>query len=230
MHKSIEHRSKKLLSLVSPSRLKSKASRKRIIRDFADRSGLVYFGFVSQLDDEHHLVRGLTLSTKHTDEHYCIGSFQGYDVVFVERSDTVLTSGKSHRWHIIEIDLRSPAEIPHIFIGSSAHGYGFHSLVSTKYPAMRPAMLGALGNRYPQAFLDHFRLLSTPSVAVLAEQIVDPSIAETIGSHFRGLVIEITNQSLYIYSEKTHLSSSLLDAMITNGVWLAKAIDEKSRQ
>ena len=81
-------------------------STKRIVNQFADEFGLVYFGYVSQRSDEHHIVRGMTVSTNHHDDHYCIGTFDTYDVVFVERSDT-LRNGKKHQWHIMEFDLKS---------------------------------------------------------------------------------------------------------------------------
>jgi len=198
-----------------------------MVIEFADRSGMVYFGYVSQRTDEHQIVRGLTVSTDHVDDHYCIGTYDQYDVMFVERSDE-LKSGKRHTWHIMEFDLKSTADIPHFFIGSSKHGQGFHELLGTKYPALHAMTLGATAE-YPASFTSYFSSYVTPAHLVVMERLITPEIAETIADHFKGVVMEVTEQALYLYSEKSHLTADLLDTMLQNGVWLAKQIDQNSR-
>lgn len=226
MHRKLTHHSKRIARRVTTFRKSSKL--RQMVEDFADRSGMVYFGFVSQMSDEHRMVRGLTVSTKHQDHHYCVGTYHDYDVVFVERTDTLLTSGHEHVWHILEFDLHTNRDLPHLFIGSTQHGKGFHSLLSAKYSSMIPLPLGHV-SRYPKNFTDHFSVYSVPAEAMGAERIVDPETAEKIGSHFKGLVAEVIDGSLYIYSEKSHLTPSLLDTMMANGLWLARHIDEKSQ-
>jgi len=199
---------------------------KKVIREFADDAGLVYFGYVSQRSDEHHILRGMTVSTKHHDDHYCIGTYEGYDVVFVERSDQ-LRNGKKHQWHIMEFDLKR-ADMPHTFIGSGKHGLGFHELLATKYPNLQPVALGKTAE-YPPAFHARFATYVTPAHAVTIEQFITPDVAAMLAEHFAGLVVEITEHALYVYSEKAHLTAALLDAMLKNGAWLASRIDENSR-
>lgn len=217
----------RLSSIVPKSLRVGDQSTKRIITDFIDATGLVYFGYVSQRDDDHHIVRGMTVSTKHHDDHYCIGTYEDYDVVFVERSDT-LQNGKRHRWHIMEFDLKTSVDIPHSFIGSGKHGNGFHELLTIKYPNLQPASLGAL-LPYPNDFLAAFNVYTTPAHIVDFEQVIDPDTASFIAKHFAGLVMEITEQALYVYSEKPHLTTELLVTMATNGAWLAARIDKNSR-
>lgn len=214
-------------NIVPRSLLPSSQATKRIVNDFIERSGMVYFGYVSQRNDEHHIVRGMTVSTKHVDDHYCIGTYESYDVVFVERSD-VLKSGKRHTWHIMEFDLQTTADVPHFFIGSSKHGNGFHELLETKYPTLQAMTLGAT-EEYPASFTSYFSSYVTPAHAVTMERLVTPEIAETIADHFKGIVMEVTEQALYLYSEKSSLSADLLDTMLQNGVWLAKQLDKNSR-
>ncbi len=228
------HRAKKAISATSrvltrltPTRMAGMKAKRKLIENFADRVGMVYFGSVSQQSDEHHIVRGLTVSNKHHDAHYCIGTHHHYDAVFVERTDTILTN-HTHTWHIMEIDLKTTRDIPHIFISSPTHGLGFHSLLSAKYPQLLPANLGALGS-YPASFSKHFNIYVTPAHAVQAEQLISPKEAELIGSHCKGLVFEITPDAVYVYSEKASLSQPLLDTMLANGVWLAHTIDQKSQ-
>jgi hypothetical protein len=217
------------LSSFIPKSLRSPAqSTKKVITEFAEDAGMVYFGYVSQRDDEHHIVRGMTVSNKHHDDHYCIGTYEQYDVVFVERTDT-LRNGKKHRWHIMEFDLKSTADIPHAFIGSGRHGHGFHELLDVKYPALQPVAIGAV-NSYPQAFTSKFKIYTTPAHALMFERLITPEVAAMLASHFTGLVMEITEQALYVYSEKSHLTKELLDTMLKNGAWLATQLDQNSRQ
>ncbi len=216
------------LSLLGHELLPSGRSTKRLIADMAEEAGLVYFGYVSQRDDEHHIVRGMTVSTKHRDDHYCIGTYENYDVVFVERSDS-LRNGKKHAWHVVEFDLKTHADIPHLFIGSGRHGHGFHELLDTKYPSLKAIELGSTA-QYSHEFSSRFNIYTTPAHAVTAEQLITPLVASTIASHFEGLAIEVTQEALYIYSEKLHVSKNLLSTMLKNGAWLAEKLDENSRQ
>ena len=216
------------LPLMRGGILTSGRSTKRIVRGVADETGLVYFGYVSQRNDEHHILRGMTVSTKHHDDHYCIGTYDEYDVVIVERSDT-LRNGKKHAWHIIEFDLKTTIDIPHIFIGSGRHGSGFHELLDMKFPTLKSISLGSTA-QYDSNVVAHFNLYTTPAHAVTAEQLITPEIARVIASNFLGLAIEVTEQALYIYSEKTHLSKALLMTMLKNGAWLAAQLDKNSRQ
>lgn len=201
---------------------------RKIIEAFAEQSGMVYFGYVSQMHDEHHILRGMTVSTKHHDDHYCIGTIDGYDAVFVERTDT-LKSGKRHLWHIMEFDLKTNTDVPHAFIGSGKHGMGFHELMSVKYSSLAPTSLGQT-TTYPTSFLQAFTTYVTPAYAVRLETLIPPETAEVLSTHFAGLVVELTDQAVYVYSEKPHLSTELLMTMAKNGAWLAAQIDKNSRQ
>lgn len=214
-------------SVIPKQLLSSSRSTKRLITNFAEDAGIVYFGYVSQRDDEHHIVRGLTVSTKHVDDHYCIGTYEDHDVVFVERRDS-LKSNKKHTWHIIEFDLKAQVDLPHIFVSAAKPTHSFYDLLKTKYHTMQKLSLGALGT-YPNEFTSHFNLYATPAHAITAEHILTPIIAATIASHFKGLSIEISEQALYVYSERAHLTTDLLQSMLVNGSWLAKQIDENSR-
>lgn len=200
---------------------------KRVVRRFTDESGLVYFGHVSQRDDEHHIVRGFTVSLQHTDDHYCIGTYDDYDVIFVERRD-VLRGGKPHSWHIIEIDLLHARDVPHIFISSASRLPGFHELLETKYPMMLPHTLQHR-NEYPAQFTDNFALHTVPANSTEAESLFSPEITQVLAKHCKGLAIEVIGDNLYVYSERPVPSAKLLQTMLTNGVWLARELDKKYR-
>lgn len=198
---------------------------KRIIREFAERSDLVYFGYVSQRDDDHHIVRGITVSTKHRDDHYCIGTYEGYDTMFVERTDAV-PGGKVHSWHIIEIDLKHSHDLPHVVLRSKKNAHGFEDLLRIKYPTLHAFHMTT--DQYAVPSLDkHFTTFISPVDTHAFFQILPAEKAEMIGTHFDGLDIEICNGALYIYSDKQRISGQLLSTMLTNGVWLASLLDQK---
>ena len=194
----------------------------RTIKQFAERAGLVYFGFVSQRNDEHHLIRGLTVSVNHADNHYCIGSVNEYDVMFVERTDTI--NKKHHSWHILQIDLHTKRDIPHALIVSAKNEQALRGLIETKYPLLAPMRLGATA-LYPDDFTLAYRLITNPANVVEVEQWIRPETAALIATHFRGFEVELANNSLYVYSDKTRLNGKLLDTLLTNSIWLARVLD-----
>ncbi len=200
---------------------------KRTIARFADEFGLVYFGSVSQHDDEHRIVRGVTLSTHHHDAHYCIGTYENYDVIYVKRTDTLrtkLNKRKHQNWHIVAFDLKSPEDLPHMFVGLHTHSEEFYMQFFTKYPSMRQIALGHTAP-YPPTFMSQYRLYANPATSLTVEHIITPKVAAILATHFKGLAFEIVDNTLLVYSEHTRLSSDLLETILKNGRWLAESLD-----
>jgi hypothetical protein len=202
---------------------------KRIIKSFADEYGLVYFGSVSQHDDEHQIIRGMTVSHKHQDAHYCIGTYGNYDVTFVERSDTLLSkkNKRQHTWHIFQFDLHTKKDLPHIFIGLHTHSESYYLQLMTKYSHLRPLVLGALYRQIP-SFEANYRVFGQPARHIDIEKLLSATVGEMYVKNFGSLAIEVKDGSLYVYSEKIQLTKTLLEAMIKNGTWLAGHIDSVS--
>ena len=201
------------------------AGKKRLIQNFADEFGLVYFGSVSQHSDEHQIIRGMTVSHNHQDAHYCIGTYGHYDISFVERTDTLKAKAtREHTWHILQFDLHTKKELPHIFIGLHSHSESFYQQLLTKYSHLRPLSLGALYQQAP-TFTTHYRVFGQPARHIDIETLLTSSVGEVFVTNFGALAAEIVDGSLYIYSEKAQLTSTLLEAMIKNGTWLAGHID-----
>jgi hypothetical protein len=201
------------------------ASTKRIIQNFADEFGLVYFGSVSQHSDEHQIVRGMTVSHSHQDSHYCIGTYENYDISFVERSDVVnIKTKRQHTWHILQFDLHTHKELPHIFIGLHSHSESFYQQLLTKYSQLRPLSLGAVYQQAP-TFTTHYRVFGQPAKHIDIETLLTSTVGSVFVQNFGALAAEIVDGSLYIYSEKAQLTPALLEAMIKNGTWLAGHID-----
>lgn len=220
-------KSKQLAKRLVPAKVIQSRLHKRVFMQFADKTGLVYFGYVDQRNDEHSLVRGLTVSARHRDNHYCIGSFDDYDVTLVERSDTLRFPGKparAHNWVIMSFDLHRPVDLPHIFLGLHTHSEAFYAQLFTKF-ANFSRLPSAMLTGYDPAFLQRYAIYADPSQLISAQHLFHPALTKMIAEHFGGLTIEISNGCLYLYAENHRPNPALLEKMIKYGIWLAKALD-----
>lgn len=204
--------------------------RKQAIARFTNKFGFVYFGHVDQHDDEHHIIRGLTVSSSHQDEHYSVGSFEGYDVSLVDRYDILAVPGRplqSHRWLIVEIDLHNGKDIPRIFLGGHDHGNSPYTKLFTSVPTLQPVPLGTFGV-HSKEFTNRYSLFATATQFIEVERLFTAEVTRTIAAHFWPLAVEVYEGALYIYSDSKTLSVGLLETMLKNGLWLATKLDEHS--
>jgi len=214
-----------------PKQLFSSRAEKKVMAQFADRLGLVYFGYVDQRDDDHRLVRGVTVSTQHKDNHYCIGSYEGYDITLVRRSDVLAkankTQKKHHEWLIMTFDIHLQVDLPHLFLGVHSRSDVFYSNLLTKFSHLTRVSLGTLGH-YDASFIERYRLYSAPDQMLSASRIIRPEVATAMAQHFSGIDIEIHDGVVYIYSE--HKSSQqVLEKMLQCGLWFVRMIDSPAQ-
>ena len=228
-NKSLESGRSAFLRLIPTKHIQSQLHR-RTFQQFADKIGLVYFGYVDQRNDEHSLIRGLTVSTKHRDNHYCIGSFDSYDITLVERIDTIHHPGRAsdtHSWIIMTLDLHRAVDLPHIFVGSHTHGKAFHSQLFTKYGNFNTVPL-TLTNTDSHYFLKRYSIYAKAEQALSAERLFSPVITKEIADKFDGLAMEINEGTVYLYAENQRPSTALLDKMLSRGLWFAKQLDNQT--
>lgn len=219
--------SKRTLLAVAPQAILASQVRKRLIQQFADKMGLVYFGSVSQQSDEQRLVRGITLSPHHQDSHCCIGSIDGYDVTFVERSAIIpkeKRGSRSHLWHIMVVDLHQQRDLPHVFINVREHGELLYERMLTSLPAFREIPPVSLPD-HSKDFIQRYGIYTPPSQFVRTAQLLPPVITTVIDSHFAPFAIEITSGCIYIYSDQQRPTMHMLDILLKDAIWLAKHID-----
>lgn len=222
----VSHRIKRL----TPQRLIAARAHKKAIMKFADKMGLVYFGSSQRDDEDYRLVRGYTVSPHVLDAHYCIGTYENYDVVFVERSamhKAHQATAEAQHWLIMAFDLHTNAELPHVFIGRREHSASFYSQLFTKFPHLSPLGLTAIDG-YTAEFLDMYTVYSRIVDAADTVRLFDPALTKVIGEQFRGLTIELYDGTLYIYGENATPTAHVLDIMLRYGAWLAESIDVKS--
>ena len=222
---------KRTLQRLVPASVIQAQLHRRVIMQFAEKVGLVYFGYVDQRNDEHRLVRGLTLSANHRDNHYCIGTYEGYDITLVERRDTIRFPGKStktHNWIIMTFDLRTTIDLPHVFMGLHTHSETFYAHLFTKFSNLTKVSLAAYG-MYDKSFSGRYALYTTPDQALNVASLIDPALAKIIGDHFGGLTFEITDGCLYLYADDQRTTHVLLEKMLKYGIWLSQTIDFRTK-
>ncbi|MFI5212863.1 MAG: hypothetical protein ACHQTE_02790 [Candidatus Saccharimonadales bacterium] len=221
-------KSRQLLQRIVPAKVIQSRVHKRTFLQFADKVGMVYFGYVDQRHDEHRLVRGLTVSSKHRDNHYCIGSYDDYDVTLLERTDTLHFPGKppkTHDWIIMTFDLHRSVDLPHVFLGLHTHSEAFYAQLFTKFANFNPLPL-EVADGYDTGFLQRYAIYAMPAQALSAARLFNQSITKIIADHFGGLTIEISENCLYLYAEHQRPSAQLLEKMLKYGIWLARSLDQ----
>lgn len=205
---------------------------KRVVKGFAQTHQLVYFGTVSQYDDEHQLVRGVTLSKNHHDRHYCVGSIHEYDMILLQRTDEVTYPGKpsdSYTWMIMQFDLNASAKgLPHVFIDAHRHGEAFYANLSVKFSNLRVLDASHFVG-HDDMFVNTHRVYTAPSDIQDAARILTPEVTGTIAQHFKYFDFEILHDSVLVYYSNAIASRQQLDNMVRAGLWLARHLDSQER-
>ncbi|MGB4762123.1 MAG: hypothetical protein WBP12_02065 [Candidatus Saccharimonas sp.] len=216
-------RVKRAIRHMAPRHIVRTRLTRRIVERFAEKAGLVYFGYVDQRDD-HRFVRGHTVSATHIDGHYSIGTVRGYDVVLLQRNDVLVPRGgkkeQRYHWLILTIDLHSPIDVPHLYVGHQNRERAF----GETYARLTPLLIGATGT-YPPQFTGNYTVYGQPSHVIEIEQIITPEISTVIATHFHGASIEIEDNTVYLYIESRYPTEALLEKMLSNSLWLAEQID-----
>lgn len=216
-------RKRSLLHTFAPARLTGGVKLGRTVRRFADDMGMVYFGTVDPTDDDYRLIRGITSSRTYRDRHFAIGTFQGYDIAFVMRTDKITYTDRratNHQWSIMTFDLHASYELPHIFIGHRR----VKELLLAKYSHLTPLIIGIHG-AHDKGFTDQYIVSSEVAHAVEVELFIDPELTSAIKAYFKDYAIEVLDNTIYLLSTDPQPSRTSLDRMLKNGLWLTQKLD-----
>ena len=216
-------RVKRAIRHLAPQHVAKARVTKRVIDRFADKIGLVYFGYVDQREEDQRLVRGHTVSATHIDSHYCIGTVHGYDVILLLRNDVVrLRNHKQARchWLMYTIDLHTKVDVPAFYVGHKTR----EQIYEAKYSSHKPLILGHLAP-YPSQFTGHYTVYGNAARTIEIERLITPSVADVIATHFQGASFEVEDNTLYMYIESKYPREPLLEKTLSNGLWLAEQID-----
>lgn len=198
---------------------------KKIIKQFAHKFELVYFGFVDPREDEHELVRGITLSTTHRDNHYTVGSFRNHDLTLVERQTTLTFPGKPERkytWLIMQIDLRRRG-LPHVFFDAHHHEEVFYANFFLKHAHFEDAT--GLFARHDPAFSRSYKVFAERTTFDEVWSSIKPELTAMIAHHFRQFDYEIRDDKLFVYASNVMVTAHLLQEMLRVGCWLAEHLN-----
>jgi hypothetical protein len=199
---------------------------KKIIKQLAHKFDFVYFGQISHQEVQHQMLRGVTSSARHKDNHYTVGSFRGYDLTLVERRDTLIFPGKmphDYRWLIMQFDLKH-SDLPHVFIEGNHHEEVFFATLLIKHAQLHNASNLFLG--HDPLFTKHFKVFTAADVFSQIQNIITPEISSMLAHHFHHFDYEINNESLLIYATNpTVITLNLPQEMMRVGLWLAEQLD-----
>lgn len=204
-------------------------SSKHVIQRFADEFGLVYFGHVDQHAEDHSLVRGITLSSDHVDRHYSVGNIQGFDVVLVQRTDTVRFPGKQpkhYTWLILQVDLHVSHEVfGHFFLDARHHDESFYANLFVKFARFRKVDPRSFMGHDP-IFVNYFNVFAPPESLEALPYVLTPDLTATLAHHFRHLDFEIAGDRLLVYASNRVVTRHELEQMTRAGLWFAEHLDK----
>ena len=204
-----------------------------VFRQFAHNYDMVYFGRLHQEDEDHYIVRGVTVSTQHIDEHYCVGTIHGYDVVALKRTDRIMQANSSrvekYTWLIMQFDLHTSYDFPHVFIDGQHHNEAFYQALFVKFARLMKLDKSALSETSP-TFNDRFTAYTPPDALDELPELLGGVLAETMAHHFAHLDFEWYQDKLIVYSTGRMPTKHLLEHMLRAGLWLADLLDAYGKQ
>lgn len=203
-------------------------SRGKLLRHFAAKTGLVYFGVVDQHDDEHEVIRGLTVSTTHRDSHFAVGSFDGYDVSMVDRFDVGYNAYRKpieHSWLIFQVNLQDVA-LPHVFFKPLGHSPEAYNKFFTAFNTLH-IINNVFDTVHSNEFHARYQVYGLATHANELETSLTTQVTQTIAARFWPHAIEIYEGKLYIYITENRLSETVLSATLQGATWLASVLDKK---
>lgn len=203
-------------------------ARGKTIRAFANKLGLVYFGAIHQHDDDIDAIRGFTASTTHADTHFCVGTYEGYNIRLVDRFDLVpLHQGKhlEQFWVILEVELQSKQAPRTFFVPTGPEATAYQRLYATN-PHLQPLNKMLFSTHSPE-FHGRFNILSRTAHVDTIEHIFTSPLIVGIAARFWPHGLEVHNGKLYVYI--THRPTrTVLESILQSSLWLAEMIDEQA--
>ena len=204
--------------------------RGQMLRIFSDMVGLVYFGSVHQHDDDHDAVRGFTASLTHRDSHYCVGTYNGFDIRIVDRYDIIKGDPgkppKEQFWTIIEITLDAK-DIPHMFFVPTGQFGGEYSRLFATQQHMQP--INSLMSNHSPEFHGRYQILSRITNSHKVENLFSSPIIVGISTRFWPRGIEIEKGKLLIYIQERRLDKTALELTLSSALWLAEMINNTDK-
>jgi len=207
-------------------------NRKHIFKKFDSKYGFNYIGSVNQNSEEQVIVRGFTVSSSHSDNHFSVGRIQDRDVALVDRVDAVWSlNGDTvkHNWLVMAFYLKSRLDIPHFFIKADNSETSAYDTFFRTNNTMKQLELGIL-EKYDVDFTNRFAIYAQPAKSIEIQKLIPNKSARVIAAHFWPLSVECVDNVVYIYADNTTATASLLETMTKCGLWLSDHIEKQIEQ
>jgi len=202
----------------------------RAIKVFAKQFDLVYFGRIDHRYDDHAVIRGVTASSHHIDNHFAVGTLKGRDMSVLERTNTLRFPGKppsDYKWVILQLDLKEELELPHIFIDAFHHSEQFYAHLFVNFANFQSAQ--SLFVNHDQLFNQQFKVYIPNDKFDDAAALLDVEATNMLAYHFTKFDYEIEDNVLYVYSSNQHVTERELEQMARIGLWLADKLEARAR-
>ncbi len=229
MNRLVGHIKKASALIGVTTRLTKDLQAKRIMVQFTNKTGLLYFGEINTQDNDSRLVRGITLATGYRDTNYCFGAHDSYDIAVVQRLGQVEVPDRqsdSHRWLIMQFDLHTATSLPHILISRRSAAEAMYANFLDVNRDMLEHVFASPDDHHEQ-FTKQFVTFAPPAHAPTVEHIVSPEFTSAIVGHFKHLMIEIEGDSVYLFVDDPVITTPFLNKMLHYGLQFAKHIDER---
>lgn len=224
----LPHHLKKALHKSTPTNILRAQRTRQIIKRFADELGMVYFGYVDQHDDDYRLIRGLTASRSHEDNHYTVGSFKGYDISFVVRRDLLKYADQQtadQDWLIMTFDLKTEYELPHFYIMYHKHQEQLKTKFTTLTEMPRSSFVG-----HEPRFFDLYTIYGKLEKLQEKCQLISPAMSQGMFETFGDMSVEVSENTLYLYRTGKYPDRSELERILRAGLWMSQTLDESARE
>lgn len=192
---------------------------KKILLQFAQQHGFEYFDTQPlAVNDETPLVKGATLEISQVDLAYLFGIYQDYDVTCVQR----LQSGKSI-WITAAFSLHTAVYMPHVLIGAQTDLQRLVAEVGLNDLRLRGFSTSGASNQVSQ----HFAVYAPSTLNSTIEHIISPELANALVEQISHVVVEVSEDTVYLSVSSQDITEELLTAMLQHGVRFASYIDKQ---
>lgn len=197
---------------------------KQIIKSADETYSLVYFGTVSQTDDEHKPIKGVTFSPHHVDRHYSVGTVEGFDITLLERTDSLSAPGKStedYRWLLLRVELKPSIKLAHVLMDTAQHEQTYYSKMFAKFGRLHPTNHCFDDPGYGE-FTDAFHCYTTPDNLDHLAGLIAPETAQTLLQHFPKFDVEWFDNQIIVSTPDQLMTQQTIEMMLREALWLAR--------
>ena len=192
---------------------------KKVLLQFTHHYGFEYFD--TQQSAEHDitpLVKGVTFGASQADSAYVFGAYEDYDVTCVQR----LQFGKSI-WITMAFSLHTAVYLPHVLIGAQADLQRLVAELGLNDLRLRGFSASGTSNQVSQ----HFAVYAPSTLNSTIEHIISPELANALVEQIPHVIVEVSEDTVYVSVSDQDVSEELLTIMLRHGVQFASYIDKQ---